>query len=244
VTARRRRSVTSFVVGVPDVAQMRRAVWKRLLVLRYRLLYQRRHRATQLETVAGEPILVLSEVFNPKLFWSGAFLAESLLADPTLVPTGATVLDMGTGSGVGAIFAARRARRVLGVDINPRAVRAARINALIHGVEDRVEVREGDLFAPVGAERFDRILFNPPFFGGKPRDIFERAFFSSDIGERFSEKLRDHLAPGGQCLLVLSSSGAEQGLLRAFEAHAFTVQIAAQRDVRAEVLSLYRLTPG
>jgi HemK-related putative methylase len=224
-------------------AQLRRAVWKRLLVLRFRLFDQRRHRTTQLEIIAGAPILVLSEVFNPKLFWSGEFLAESLLADPTLVPTGASVLDMGTGSGVGAVFAARRARRVLGVDINPRAVRTARINALIHGVEDRVDVRQGDLFDPVGAERFDRILFNPPFFRGKARDTFERAFFSSDVVERFSENVRDHLAPSGQCLLVLSSSGDERGLLRAFEAHSFLVQIAAQRDVRAEVLSLYRLTP-
>ena len=225
------------------VTHVRRALGKRLLVLRFRLFDERRHRATQLETIAGEPILVLSEVFNPKLFWSGEFLAESLLADPTLVPVGSTVLDMGTGSGVGAVFAARRARRVLGVDVNPRAVRAARINALIHGVEDRVDVREGDLFEPVGAERFDRILFNPPFFRGKPRDTFERAFFSSDVVERFSEKLRDHLSPSGQCLLVLSSSGDERELLRTFEAHAFSVEIAARRDVRAEVLSLYRLTP-
>src|SRR5579883_3351000 len=128
---------------------MRRALWKRLLLLRFQLLDRRRHRATQLETVAGEPILVLSDVFNPKLFWTGAFFAESLLADATLVPPGAAVLDMGTGSGVAAVFAARRARRVLGVDVNPRAVLSARINALMHGVDDRVEVRHGDLFGPV-----------------------------------------------------------------------------------------------
>jgi release factor glutamine methyltransferase len=224
--------------------RMRRGIWKRLMVLRFWLLHRARHRSTQLETVAGEPILVLSDVFNPKLFWTGAFMAESLLSNGTLVPERSSVLDMGTGSGVGAVFAARTARRVLAVDLNPRAVRSARINALLHGVDDRVEVREGDLFAPVGDERFDRVLFNPPFFRGEPHDMFERAFFATDVVERFAEHLRDHLVPGGQCLLLLSSSGDEARLLRAFTMRRFTVELAAHRDVRAEVLSLYRVTPG
>ncbi len=222
---------------------MRRALWKSAAGLRFWLLDRRRHRTTQLETIAGEPLLVLSDVFNPKIFWSGEFLADSLLAKPALVPVGATVLDMGTGSGVGAVFAARRARRVLGVDVNPQAVRAARINALLHHVEDRVEVREGDLFGPVGDERFDRVLFNPPYFRREPRDVFERAFFATNVVERFAEGLRDHLAPDGQCLLLLASSGDEDDLLHAFESHDFSVEVAARRDMRAEVLSLYRLTP-
>jgi methylase of polypeptide subunit release factors len=223
---------------------MRRALWKQLARLRFGLFHRHSHRATQLETIAGEPILVLADVFNPKIFWSGEFLADSLLADPTLIPSGATVLDMGTGSGIGAVFAARRARRVLGVDVNPEATRSARINALLHRVEDRVEVREGDLFAPVGEERFDRVLFNPPYFRREARGLLERAFFATDVVERFAAGLRDHLAPGGQCLLLLASSADERRLLREFELRAFSVATAARRDVHVEVLSLYRLTPG
>jgi release factor glutamine methyltransferase len=222
---------------------MRQALWRRLIGARFWLLDRRRYRSLQLETIGGQPILVLSQVFNPKIFWSGEFLADTLVADPALVPAGATVLDMGTGSGVGAVFAARRARRVLAVDVNPQAVRSARINALIHHVEDRVEVREGDLFDPVGDERFDRVIFNPPYFAGQPRDVLERAFFATDVVARFAAGLRAHLSPGGQCLLVLASSGDERTLLQAFEPHAFTVEVAARRDARVEVLTLYRLTP-
>jgi release factor glutamine methyltransferase len=211
--------------------------------LRFWLVDRRRYRKTRLETIAGAPLLVLADVFNPKIFWSGEFLADSILADTTLVPAGATVLDMGTGSGVGAVFAARRARRVLGVDVNPEAVRSARINALLHRVEDRVEVREGDLFGPVGEERFDRVLFNPPYYRREPRDLLERAFFATDVVERFAEGLRARLAPGGQCLLLLASSADESALLHAFEPHGFSVDMAARRDMGAEVLSLYRLTP-
>jgi len=222
---------------------MRRAFWRRAVGLRFRLLDSRRYRTTRLETIAGQPILLLAEVFNPKIFWTGEFLARTLVDDPTLVPAGATVLDMGTGSGVGAVFAARTARRVLAVDINPAAVRSARINALIHQVDARVEAREGDLFAPVGDERFDRILFNPPFYRREPRDMLERAFFATDVVERFAAGLRDHLAPGGQCLLLLTSTADEPALLRSFEQQGFSVEVAARRDAKVEIQSVYRLVP-
>src|SRR5262249_3742690 len=83
--------------------------------------------------------------------------------------------------------------------------------------------------------------FNPPYFRGAPRDTLERAFFATDVVERFAAGLRDHLAQGGQCLVLLASSGDEPGLLRAFESHALAVSIAARRDMRAEVVTLLRV---
>ena len=137
-----------------------------------------------LEEVHGTPILVLPQVFNPELLRTGAFMAGVL--DERAIPAGAAVLDLGTGSGVSAIFAARLAGRVVATDINPAAVRCARINALLNGVEDRVEVREGDLFAPVAGERFDVIIFNPPYYRGTPRDALDHAWRSNDTVERFA----------------------------------------------------------
>ena len=110
-------------------------------------------------------------------------------------------------------------------------MRAARINALLHHVEDKVEAREGDLFEPVRGERFDRILFNPPFFRGRAKDTLERAFFGTEVVGRFAEGLRDHLAPGGVCLLLLASSADEAALLADFESRAFSLQVAAKRDL-------------
>ena len=66
------------------------------------------------------------------------------------------ILDLGTGSGIGALFAARAGCLVTAVDINPEAVRCARINALMNRLEERVQVLEGDLFAPVAGRRSDR----------------------------------------------------------------------------------------
>jgi SAM-dependent methyltransferase len=72
------------------------------------------------------------------------------------------VLDLGCGGGVQALLAARHAERVVGVDLNPRALAFARFNACLNGVRN-VEWREGDLFTPVAGESFDLVVSNPPY---------------------------------------------------------------------------------
>ena len=75
---------------------------------------------------------------------------------------GDTVLDMGTGSGVNAILAAKRGARVVAVDINPHVLEAARDNARRNNVAGLVEVRYSDVFSAV-EEQFDLIIFDPPY---------------------------------------------------------------------------------
>ena len=91
------------------------------------------------------------------------------------------------------------------LDVNPMAVRCARINALLNEVECRVRVEESDLFAAVAGQRFDVILFNPPYFSGRPRSARDRAFRAQNVIERFAANLKNHLQPGGWGLLLLSS---------------------------------------
>lgn len=219
-----------------------RAMWRRLLRWRFRLVQQGRYNRLALDRVDGYPIVLLPGVFHPRLFRTGEFLARCL--DETLIPPGSTVLDMGTGSGVGALSAARLARRVVAVDINPAAVRCARINVLLNALEGRVEVRQGDLFEPVAGERFDVVLFNPPFFPGEPRDDLERAFWSTDVAARFAAGLPAHLAPGGSALVLLSSDGDEDSFLDAFRLNGMCTGIAARRAFATETLTVYRVARG
>ena len=73
-----------------------------------------------------------------------------------------TTLDLGTGSGAQAFLAARHSEHVIGLDLNPRALRLARLNASLNDVET-VDWRQGNLFEPVRDERFELIVANPPF---------------------------------------------------------------------------------
>lgn len=227
-------ATTSRAAPRGQVSGMRRAIWRWVLRWRFLLLQRRRYNRLALDRVDGHPIVLLPGVFHPRLFRTGEFLAEAL--DETLIPPGSAVLDMGTGSGVGALSAARLARRVVAVDINPAAVRCARINVLLNELEGRVEVCQGDLFGPVAGERFDVVLFNPPFFPGEPRDDLERALWSTDVAARFAAGLPQHLAPGGCALVLLSSDGAEGNFLDAFRLNGLAVDVALRRADRKSVV--------
>ncbi len=208
--------------------------------LSFALFQRHRHDHLALERVAGLPIVVLPRVFNPKLFRTGEVLVETLDARP--VAPDSRVLDMGTGSGVGAVAAARLGATVVAVDINPHAVRCARINALLNHVEGRVEVRQGNLFAPVAGERFDLVLFNPPFFRGTPRHILDAAWRSEDVPERFAAGLPGHLTPGGRALLLLSTDGDAPAFLTALAGAGCTAAVVRRHERLNEVLTVFEVT--
>ncbi len=180
------------------------AAVRRWLAFRYRVL-SRRYGRLVLEEINGVPLIVLPEVFNPVLLRTGEFLAHTITGLGSL--KGQAVLDMGTGSGVGAVFAARQGATVTAVDINPEAVRCARLNSLLNQVEERVEVVQGDLFGPVSGRQFDLVFFNPPYHRGRPKGGIDHAWRGEDVFERFAAGLGDMLWPGGRALLVLSSDG-------------------------------------
>lgn len=74
---------------------------------------------------------------------------------------GDRVLDVGAGTGILAIAAARLgAERVLALDIDPQAVKSARENAAANGVAGAIEVREGTLPDGIERESFDLIVAN------------------------------------------------------------------------------------
>jgi release factor glutamine methyltransferase len=207
----------------------------------YRLIGKDRYDDFRLERVAGVPILVTPSVFNPKVLRTGAFLATHL--DELQVHAQAEVLDMGTGSGVCAIFAARHARRVVAVDINAAAVRCAGFNAHLNHLEHRIEVRHGDLFAPVSGERFDLIVFNPPFLRAEPRNDRDRAWRSTDVAERFAAGLGEHLKPTGCALIVLSTFGDAGVFLEQLQQRGFAISVLAERRFVNERLAIFRLEP-
>ena len=80
----------------------------------------------------------------------------------------ATIVDVGTGSGCVAITLASRlnGQRIIAIDRSPEALGVAQVNAMRHGVRDRIEWLEGDLLAPLRGRlsegSVDVIVSNPP----------------------------------------------------------------------------------
>jgi release factor glutamine methyltransferase len=96
---------------------------------------------------------------------------------------GATIVDVGTGSGCIAIALAKElpAARVFACDISPAALTIARRNAAWLGFTERIEFQEGDLlnaFLPTTATAapvlFDLIVSNPPYIGRREEETLAR----------------------------------------------------------------------
>jgi len=112
-------------------------------------------------------------------------------------------LDLCTGSGIQALLASTHTKRVLAVDINPRAARCTRFNAQAAGVTN-LDVLVGDLFEPVRGESFDLITANPPFVPS-PLDTVrfrDGGRSGEDVQKRIVAGLPHHLAPGGIAQVV------------------------------------------
>jgi HemK-related putative methylase len=180
--------------------------------------------------------VVLPGVFNPAVFRSGQYFAD-FLSEMKLYRHGMSVLDLGTGSGVLAVIAAIRSCRVTAIDIEKQPVACAQANAALSGVE--VRVLQGDLFAPVRGERFDLVLFNPPWYRGVPKSSADRAWRSPDIFERFASNLPNMLNPKGQALIILSSHGDPRGMLSALADNGLQIQRLTWGFFGCETMAIY-----
>ncbi|WP_280881580.1 HemK2/MTQ2 family protein methyltransferase [Streptomyces pseudovenezuelae] len=156
-------------------------------------------------------------------------LTRALHREP--VPTGAAVLDMGTGAGTLALAAARRGAHVTAVDRTYRAVLATRLNARLARLP--VEVLQGDLFGPVAGRRFDLVVSNPPYVpapGAAPRR--HRAAVAWDAGvdgrlllDRICRSAHSSLRPGGVLLLVHSALSGIAPTLAGLERSGLEVRV-------------------
>ncbi len=224
----------------PFVAFMRRMA--KPLLKKY---YSKEFNNIVLENILGKHFVVLPEVFHPGLFFTSKFFVSCF--NKETIKEDDRVLDMGTGSGIAAIFAANFCKHVVATDINPNAVRAARINAILNNLDDKIEVREGNLFEPVQGEKFDVILHNPPFYPGKPKDWLEHAIKTGDNNEVVFRFIRDagkHLNPGGRILIILSTDTALNAILNEFKNNGYAINLISSKRNIGEVMYVYEMKPS
>ncbi|MBA8794017.1 methylase of polypeptide subunit release factors [Friedmanniella endophytica] len=154
----------------------------------------------------------------------GVSPASISLAQLTIRDRVGTALDLGTGCGVQGLHLVRHADRVVGTDVNARALAMAALTARINGAE--LDLRAGDLYQPVAGEQFDLIVTNPPFVMAPPgpadgRLTYREAGLTGDeLMRRVVVEGAARLAPDG-VLQVLGNwahpdddAGSEQGWQR------------------------------
>jgi release factor glutamine methyltransferase len=203
-------------------------------------LTRRSHRRVK---AAGFRLDVAPTVFDPRVFITSEFFARFILA---LDLSGKRVADVGTGTGILALAAARAgASRVVALDINPAAVGTAQRNAASNNFGDRMIALESDLLAALPPQpAFEVIISSPPSFPGEPRDVADRAWHAGpdyrDIADLFTQaKLR--LAPGGVMYLLLSSDSDLTRVGALISAAGFQASLVAERSILIERFILLEL---
>ncbi len=134
----------------------------------------------------------------------------------------ASILDLCTGGGSLAILAADRFpdAQVVGADLSADALALAAVNRESHALQQRVELLQGDLFAPLRGRRFDLVVCNPPYvneasmqalppeFRAEPRAALAGGRDGMDLVRRIIADAPAHLADQGVLLLEIGHEAA------------------------------------
>ena len=167
-------------------------------------------------------------------------------------PRGTRVLEVGCGSGLAAVEAARAGARVVATDLNPEALR--RLRAVASAERLRIDLVRTDLARGLG--RFDWILANPPYLPTRPEerdpDRWENLALDGgpdglSVTRRLLAALPDHLTMDGRAFVVvsdLSPARAREQVRRAWRARGGTLAEVAERSVGGERLVVWELHLG
>lgn len=130
------------------------------------------HRGIRLEIPPG--------VFHPGFFFSSKFLLRWLARQPL---EGRSLLELGAGSGLISLFAARRGAVVTATDISPLAIQCLQRNRALNSAS--LEIVCSDLYAGIPQQFFDVVAVNPPYYRKRPETDAERAWYCGADGEYF-----------------------------------------------------------
>ena len=157
-----------------------------------------------------------------------------LLALERHLPAGATVADIGTGTGILAMAAAKLgASDILALDIDPTAILVARQNIVVNGLEQQIRLRPGSL-AELLVEQAER----------GPVDVVIVNILAGVVEGLFDAGLATAVKPGG--LLILSGLLPAQtaGIRACFRWHGLKLLAQEQREEWVCLLARRLHQPG
>lgn len=150
------------------------------------------------------------------------------------------VLDMGTGTGILAEEAAKKAEHVLAADINKKAINYCKKNIK----NKKIKFVVSDLFSNVKG-KFDLIIFNPPYLPADPRvkDLtIDGGKKGHEIIEKFLNTIHHYLYSSGKILLVFSSLTGKEKVKDIIKKEDFNYKELSKQKLYFEELYVYLIS--
>ena len=168
-----------------------------------------------------------------------------LLAENLEIKENQSVLEIGTGSGIVAMYASRFSDNITVTDINFDACELARRNFKENNIEN-IEILFGNLFEVVENRKFDVILFNTPYLPTEDDEVLENninyAFDGGLNGRKiidlFLNEVKNHLNDGGIVQMIQSSLSDNEATLKKFDELGFIAEIKASEHFFFEDITL------
>lgn len=168
-----------------------------------------------------------------------------LLADNLEIKQGQSVLEIGTGSGIVAMYASRLTDNITVTDINFDACELARKNFEDNGIEN-IEILFGNLFEPVKNRKFDVILFNTPYLPTEEDEVlddtinyaFDGGLNGRKVIDLFLNEVGNHLNDNGIVQIIQSSLSGNEETLEKLDQLGFVSEIVAKEHFFFEDITL------
>ena len=180
-----------------------------------------------------------SGVFHPGFFYSTKFLLEYLHGVDL---KNKTLLELGCGSGLISIRAAKQDAIVTASDISQTAVEALKENAAKNGVS--IRIIHSNLFENIPQQPFDWIVINPPFYRGKPQNEAGYAWYAGEEMEYFENlfrKLKNHINNESGVLMILSEDGTFDAVKKVAGHFDYRLKMENSKRINFEKIAIYRI---
>lgn len=168
-----------------------------------------------------------------------------LLADNLEIKPGESVLEIGTGSGIVAMYASKLTDNITVTDINSDACLLAEKNFKDNNIEN-IEILFGNLFEPVKNRKFDVILFNTPYLPTEEDEVlddtinyaFDGGLNGRKVIDLFLNEVSNHLNDGGIVQIIQSSLSGNEETLSRFDELGFISEIKESEHFFFEDITL------
>lgn len=172
-----------------------------------------------------------------------------LLAENLQINKNNTVLEIGTGSGLVALYAREKSDKITVSDINFNALEIAEENFKNNGIDD-IELVFGNLYEPFKNRKFDVILFNTPYLPTEDEDIinddlnyaFDGGVDGRKVIDPFLCGLKKHLNEHGKVQMIQSSLSNIEKTFEILENEGFICEITKKQHFFFEDVVLITAT--